>query len=123
MSKASILFAVDQTTILLKKWDNEFECFVDIDDNEPAENIPGGVKIKVQSIVQVIPVHLETMMQPTAAAQPVMAEPEKPSEETYTSNKDQAAEAKEPDTASRDVEMEVKEKDQGKATNHKSVNQ
>lgn len=91
--KAIILFGVDQTTILLQKWDTEFECFVDIDGNEPAEITPGGVKIKVQSIVQVIPVHLEKVtMQPTDAALPIIAE--QPTEDT--SPKDQAAEAKSP---------------------------
>ena len=90
-----------------------------IDGDEPADQIiPGGAKIKVQSIVKVIPVHLENIMQPTAAVQPVLTE--KPTKDT--SPKDQAAEAEEPDTAGRDVEMEVEEKEQGEAQNHRSVN-
>ncbi|XP_041452630.1 uncharacterized protein LOC121426075 isoform X2 [Lytechinus variegatus] len=106
MEKASNLFGIDQTNILLQKWDSGYECFIDIDGNEPAdETISGGIKIKVQSIVHFMPVHID-MVQPIAAAQPVVSE--KP-EDTSTED--------EPDAGgrSRDVEMEVEEKDQGEA--------
>ena len=130
MDKAGLVFGVDQSTILLQKWDSEeYNCFVDIDEPDD-EDIPSGIKIQVKSIVQIMPVHLTS----AAVEEKPGTEDTGPKDQTAearesdidgkdTGLKDQAAEAKEPKTAGRGVAMEVEKKDQGEAQSHKSVNQ